>query len=371
VTRANVSMCAAAALLLAAGCSAPAAKGAQTWRPDAAAAYLDHRADWWMSWRRAARDHGTFCVSCHTVLPYALARPAIRLQRGEQQPSAPEQRILDNVRARVRGWSEGGPYYANRAEDGSKATESRATEAILNAMILAEADARAGRLSEDTRTAFGYMWAQQQTSGAQRGAWAWLHFDLDPWEGRDAEYFGAALAALAVGTAPEQYASTPPARAGLTPLRAYLQRDYAAQPLSNRAVALWASTKIPGLLDADRQRQVVADLCAQQGSDGGWSLETLHQPPSTWHVLPIRARADGYATGLATLVLARALGRRDVHVANGADWLIRNQDPSRGSWPAHSLNATRDPESDIGRFMSDAATGFAALALIESAPQVR
>src|SRR6185295_13386636 len=54
------------------------AKAAHTWNPEAAAAYLDHRADWWMGWQGAARDHGTFCVSCHTALPYALARPALR-----------------------------------------------------------------------------------------------------------------------------------------------------------------------------------------------------------------------------------------------------------------------------------------------------
>jgi hypothetical protein len=41
----------------------------------AAAVYLDKRLDWWVHWPSAARNHDTSCVSCHTVLPYALARP--------------------------------------------------------------------------------------------------------------------------------------------------------------------------------------------------------------------------------------------------------------------------------------------------------
>ncbi len=51
---------------------------AKSWDRKAAAAYLDARMSWWESWPSAARDHETFCVSCHTSLPYAMARPALR-----------------------------------------------------------------------------------------------------------------------------------------------------------------------------------------------------------------------------------------------------------------------------------------------------
>ena len=55
----------------------------RAWNRKAAAAYLDQRSTWWTTWPNAQRDHGTFCVSCHTALPYALARPALRQPLGE------------------------------------------------------------------------------------------------------------------------------------------------------------------------------------------------------------------------------------------------------------------------------------------------
>src|SRR5260370_37800287 len=54
----------------------PETKIAASWDQKAAAAYLDQRAGWWMEWPKAARDHETFCVSCHTAETSALTRPA-------------------------------------------------------------------------------------------------------------------------------------------------------------------------------------------------------------------------------------------------------------------------------------------------------
>jgi squalene-hopene/tetraprenyl-beta-curcumene cyclase len=44
-------------------------------------------------------------------------------------------------------------------------------------------------------------------------------------------------------------------------------------------------------------------------------------------------------------------------------WLVEHQDRNTGTWAATSLNKDRDPATDVGKFMTDAATGYAVLAL--------
>ena len=67
------------------------------WSKTAAAEYLDGRLTWWMGWQPAERDHDTSCLSCHTSLPYALARPALRAALGEAGPTIPEAMLLGDV----------------------------------------------------------------------------------------------------------------------------------------------------------------------------------------------------------------------------------------------------------------------------------
>ena len=370
------------ALILATGavsaCSrakATQANSAESWDAKAAAAYLDQRETTWMQWPGAARDHGTFCVSCHTSVPYIIARPVLRGALGEATPSVDERKVLDDVAKRVRLWRVTEPYYSDKGYQGSKPDESRGTEAVLNALILANYDSQNGHLSDVTRAALGNMWALQQTEGRLKGAWSWLQFGMEPFEASDSQYYGAALAAIAVGSAPENYRSSPDIQENLHMLRDYLNREYESQSTINHAVLLWASTKLPGLVAADRRQSIIKDISDGQQSDGGWELSALAWPKERRLHSLVREwlrsdgttqnrKSDGYATGLMTYVLRQSgIGSEDPRLKRGRAWLAGNQNRVDGSWTSLSLNQRRNPSSNAGHFMSDAATAYAVLAL--------
>ena len=84
------------------------------WDPKAAAGYLDGRATWRTTWPNAARDRGTYCMSCHTTLPFALARPQLRTLLNEPAPSSAEDKILDNLLMRARNWRDVEPWYPDQ-----------------------------------------------------------------------------------------------------------------------------------------------------------------------------------------------------------------------------------------------------------------
>ena len=163
------------------------------------------------------------------------------------------------------------PWYPDQMRGLPKTAESRGTESVINAIVLSRRAAGAGALSADGRQGFANMWSQQMKTGDLSGAWAWLAFKLEPWEGAKSAYFGAALAAVAVGSAPGGYASSGEIEKNVELLRGYLKKNAADQHTLNKLMLLWASTKLTGLLTTAERDTLVAEVFGRQQRDGGWS----------------------------------------------------------------------------------------------------
>ena len=329
-------------------------------------------------------DSEARCLSCHTAVPYVLARPALRRLAREATPTAHEDRIAATAKLRVDFADRKQPFYDNSDD---KKRESRGVESVLNALVLAsrDADRRAAQPSPETTAALLQMWDAQRADGS----WDWLNFGLEPYEAPDAVFQGATVAAIAVGTASNLGTATPAAAqsAGLERLRRYLSANASSQRLFNQAWALLAAARLDGVVSKDQVAAIVAGLKARQRPDGGWSLSDLGTwrwgatqgpfgPPGT----PDKAlatAADGYATGLVVYALRQAhLPTTDPAVAKGRAWLASHEqagattDPAWAPWRAHSLNHDREhggPKGEPWRrmFMSDLATAFAVLALTD------
>jgi squalene-hopene/tetraprenyl-beta-curcumene cyclase len=347
------------------------------WNQAGAIQYLDGRGENWFKFSSANRGEGasaSHCVSCHTLLPYALARPVLRRLSNENQATQWETKILAQTKSRVANWDqlEEVEFQLFYDFDEPKKKQSRGTEAILNALLLSLDDRVQGRRepSDTTKKALSILWATQITEGQHKGSWEWLNFGLEPWESTDARYLGATVAAIAVGAAPGDGLAGNEADSSkrLASLRNYLKKHYATQNLHNRVWLLWASSGLDGLLNQEEKAQLIEQILAKQQPGGGWNLGSLgdftHVEIKTPVITP-----DGYATGLILHALQLAgLPKENPQVSKGLSWLREHQDPS-GAWRATSVNKKREPESkdrakaNIGKFMWDAATGYAVLAL--------
>lgn len=339
--------------------SAPAFCG--DWSPRLAADYMDARQKAWFAWPVANKANGV-CLSCHTGLTYLLARPALGRALGENVPSAYQTQLLDTVRKRLS--LKTAEEFSPTAKEPSR-SQAFGVESVLAPLLLAAEDARRGTLSKETEQAFERMWSAQIVSGKDQGAWIWNSYDLDPWEEPDSAFYGAALAALAVGTAPAGYQSRPEIQANLESLKKYLAGHQAAQPLHNRLALLWASAKLPGVITDAQRKTIVQETLRRQQPDGGWTLESL----GAWSKHPNAPPSEGsnaYATAVAAFTLRQAgAGKDGVHRA--LDWLRAHQDPQAGYWDAPSMNKKYEADSMPLHFMRDAATAFASLALADSA----
>ena len=107
---------------------------------------------WWMSWDVAQREGETFCISCHTAVPYALARSALRIGGWRDSARAPRRGAAAQRHGAVSGcgqkwrpnvWSRGG---------------RKRSSTVLSSQV---DDARDSRLSDDARLAFDHLWEMQ------------------------------------------------------------------------------------------------------------------------------------------------------------------------------------------------------------------
>lgn len=292
-----------------------------------AAEYLDGVGIGWTRERK--------CITCHTNMPYLTARP---LLKGDEWKE-----VRTFLEKDVTSWSNGGKPRGD-------------AYVVATAFALAFNDAQqTGKLHDTTKAALERMWGVQK----ETGEWKWLKCDWPPLEHDD--YYGATLAALAVGYAPG-YAKTDAAKPGIEKLKAYFKKT-PAPDVHHTAMLLWASTKLDGLMTAEEQKKAIDSLKALQHKDGGWCLPSLgnykrrdaQKTPNDPD-----AESDGYGTGFATFVLLQAGAKpTDTAIVNGVKWLKSNQRES-GRWYTRSLN------NDAGHYIANAGTAFCVLALAEA-----
>lgn len=374
-----------AALLLILACSTALAGKAPEqpgpWQANASQ-YLDDRMDLWFFKSKKLRtgDVQTSCISCHTVVPYALARPALRKAAGIKAPVPQEQRLLRETLLRVATYDSHEPLYK------SKPDQSRGSEAVLNLLVLLgelTTDNQAS-LADPLRKAFEELWAAQRADGA----WDWLDFGNEPYESAESVYYGAALGAIASGAADGYHSINERDSIGIAKMKSYLRTNYASQNLYNQTWLLLASARLVDLLSQEQASALATELRRQQNADGGWSLYKLgpwkwskrsapYCPPGQPD-LALLSQSDAYTTGLVAYALQEAgvPGAATV-VQQARAWLQSNHrswdiDHYRWDcWRTFSLNHDRENGGDEGdswprMFMSDAATAFAALALLPS-----
>jgi len=325
----------------------------ELWDRDAAARYLDGRAAEWTTFSRERQKLTTACISCHTAMPYLLARSAL----ADSSLPEPARTLFSDVETRVRGWSDAKVWY-DESRGAEKPEQSRDTESVINALVLSLRDERAnGSLSDEAKAALHHMWAQQN----EDGGWSWLHFGLGPWETDGSDYWGASLAAVAAMSAGNE--ARPPAEAS-SRLRAYLRAGL-SQSLSihNRLSLLWAASAWDELLSKEETKHLAGEVLQHQRPDGGFRIVDLGPWPSK-DGTPPREESDGYATAFTAFVLQQLEDPRcAAPISRAVSWLRQNQ-KADGRWETLSPNKDRSREGSMTRlFASDAATAFAVLAL--------
>ena len=112
------------------------------------------------------------------------------------------------------------------------------------------------------------------------------------------------------------------------------------------------------------RQSLINKILRKQQADGGWTIESLG-PWRPHPEAPVQAGSNSYATGYVAFTLQEGgVGNSHEGLVRALDWLKGHQDRHFGFWAADSLNKRYEPDSMQVRFMQDAATAFASLALL-------
>ncbi len=293
---------------------------------DKAIHFLDSASLHWQKQRK--------CFTCHTNFAYLYARGY------EKDESAAHAEVRAFAEELVnKRWKEKGPRWD--------------AEVVAAAAALSFDDRMtSGKLHETTRTALDRIWTVQRDDGG----WDWLKCDWPPMEIDD--HYGATLAAVAVGVAPEDYRETAGAKRGMSSLRKYLQKN-PPQNLHHSAMLLWANALHKDLMTPEEQQASVDQLFKLQKTDGGWNFATLGDWKRQDGTPQDVQSSDGYGTGFVVFVLRQiGIASDDPRIVRGTEWLKKNQRVS-GRWFTRSLY------NDKHHFISHAGTAFALMALGE------
>lgn len=289
---------------------------------EAAAEYLDRRAH--------LVEHG--CYACHSTFTYLPARSLI-------DPLAPEVMRTRVMLERLM------TLLLDPKKASTVKTQHISRLRILAPVELARHDAATtGKLAPLTRQALDAMWKLQQADGGID----WIRVREAP-QAID-NWWPVAQMALGAAAAPENYAQTEIAKAGIEKLRGWF-RAHPPQTLHERGLTLLAHSAIGGLLDEKARAEHVEAILAKQHAEGGWSMVDL-APWQRKDKKPLNPQlTDGYATAFCAYVLARS-GQRD---AKAVTWLKTHQRET-GGWFTQSPFA-RD------KIASNTGTSFAIQAL--------
>ncbi len=272
------------------------------------------------------------CFSCHTNLAFLYARPA----------AIAKSKAHDEIRTALE------TMVTTRWPDKKPRFDA---EVIASAAALAHNDAQTTKKLHPTTTlAFDRMWTLQRPDGG----WNWYKCGMPPMEADD--HYGVALAALAVGVAPDNYAKTDEAQKGLAKMKSYLQAN---QPknVHHKGMLLWAGAYVPDLVTANDMKTWQKELRDLQLPDGGWSTSALFP----WKRIDDKEQTpdvgDGYGAGFAIYVLRKTgVPASDSAIQKGLAWLKDNQRES-GRWFTRSLF------KDNKHYLTHAGTAMAVMAI--------